>query len=358
MESNQNHPQVTPVSHVPLPIPLGYAIMFPISPCQDQKALVIARTFQPALVTLAVTTHNRCDLMRRALAGALAQTWPNLEILVSDDASSDGTQEFMATVHDPRVRYLRIDNQSGIAANFQNALDHARGELFLILNDDDELEPDAITKLANCFYQPPGGYSPEQILLSWCPCKIQDRDRTVRYVTGAGPQVEPGINLVTGLFDGTRGPRFCGILVRTELAAQIGFSARHGGIPDVGLWTRLALHSGVVCCAPEPAARYTAHNDSCTGTSTAQSWQRAGEAIIDDLLTDLDKANEPDKARRIRSSRRNFITGLLATVLMQSAGRPGWPARVAREFFRVPQYFLTPMTFRRLAFEGSKIFQK
>lgn len=322
------------------------------------KALVNARTFEPALVTLAITTHNRCDLLQRALAGALAQTWPYLEILVSDDASSDGTQAFMATVHDPRIRYLRITTPSGIAGNFQNALDHARGEFFLILNDDDELEPDAVETLANCFLHPAAPHSPEQITLSWCPCKIQDRDRAVRYVTDAGPAVEPGIDLVTGLFDGTRGPRFCGVMVRTHLAVQIGYSRSHGPIPDVGNWTRLAMRPGLASCAATPVARYTAHNDSCTGTSTAQSWQVAGEAIIRDLLSDLKQLDEPQKARRIRRSRRNFITGLLAAVLMQSANRPGWALRAAKEFVRAPQYFLTPMTFRRVAFESGKLFRK
>jgi hypothetical protein len=316
------------------------------------------RTYEPALVTVAITTHNRCSLLQRALAGALAQTYANLEVLVSDDASTDETQTRMADVNDPRVRYLRIENPAGIAGNFQNALDHARGEFFLLLNDDDELEPDAVETLSRCFLEPPPGFSPEQILLAWCPCKIQDRERRVRYVTDAGPVVEPGIDLVTGLFDGTRGPRFCGILVRTELAAEIGYSRKHGGIPDVGNWTRIAMREGFVCCANTPVARYTAHADSCTGTSTAKSWQQAGEAIIRDLLSDLQQLGEPEKARLIRRSSRNFITGLLATVLMQSAGRRGWLWRVATEFFRAPQYFITPMTVRRITFEGAKLFSK
>ncbi len=310
------------------------------------------------LVTLAITTHNRCTLLHRALAGALGQTYSNLEILVSDDASDDETPQLMAEVSDPRVRYLRIDRPSGIAGNFQNALDHARGELFMILNDDDELEPEAIEKLAQCFWEPPAGFKTEQIVLSWCPCKVQNGERRVRYVTGAGPSVEPGIDLVVGLFDGVRGPRYCGILVRTENALQVGFSREHGPIPDVGNWTRVIVRGGWVCCVNMPLARYTAHNASCTGTSTAKSWQHAGEEICRDLLADLKQVGDEDKQRRIRRSSRNFITGLLATILMQSMGRRGWGLRVLKEFLRVPQYFVTPMTLRRLVLEGGKIFRR
>lgn len=316
------------------------------------------RSFEPNLVTIAITTHNRRDLLVRALHGALAQTYKNIEVVVSDDASSDGTQELMQKVSDPQVRYARIERPAGIAGNFQNGLDHAKGELFLILNDDDELEPEAIEKLAGAFWSPPAGTKPEQVVLSWCPCKIQDGERRVKYVTGGGPAAEPGIDLVTGLFDGTRGPRFCGILMRTRVAAEVGVSPEHGGIPDVGIWTRMAVRGGVACCVNEPLARYTAHNASCTGTSTAKSWQRAGEAIVRDLKNDLRKAGDSEKLRRIRRSERNFITGLLATVLMQQMGSPGWKLQAAREFLRAPQYFVTPMTVRRLMLEGGKLLRK
>ena len=288
----------------------------------------------------------------------LAQTYPKLEILVSDDASTDDTQELMEQVSDPRFRYVRLDEPAGIAGNFQNALDHATGELFLILNDDDELEPEAIEKLARVFWEPPAGASAGEVILSWCSCKIQDSERRVKYVTGGGPVAEPGIDLVTGLFDGTRGPRFCGILMKTEKAVEVGFSRAHGGIPDVGMWTRMAARGGVACCMSEPLARYTAHQASCTGTSTAESWQMAGEAIVRDLLSDLEKVGDKEKLRKIRRSQKNFITGLLATVLMQSMGSRGWKAHVAKEFFRVPQYFVTPMTMRRLMFEGGKLVRK
>lgn len=309
-------------------------------------------------VTVAITTHNRCELLRRALKSAQGQTYANLEILVSDDASTDGTQEWMEQLRDARVRYVRTAKGVGIAGNFQNALDHAGGELFMILNDDDELEPEAIERLARPFWEPPGHLRPEEVVLSWCPCKIQDAERRVRYTTGGGPAAEPGIDLVTGLFDGVRGPRYCGILVRRRDAAAVGFSAGHGGIPDVGNWTRLAVRRGWACCVNEPLARYTAHNASCTGTSTAKSWQQAGEAIVRDLLLDLQRDGDEEKMQRVSRSRRNFITGLLATVLMQSSGRPGWSVRVLKEFIRAPQYFVTPMTIRRMLLESGKIFRK
>jgi hypothetical protein len=196
------------------------------------------------------------------------------------------------------------------------------------------------------------------VVLSWCPCKVQDGEGRVKYVTGGGPAAEPGINLVTGLFDGTRGPRFCGILMKTQRAVEVGSSPEHGVIPDVGIWTRMLVRGGTARCVNEPLARYTAHHGSCTGTSTAESWQKAGEAIVRDLLADLQRTGDRAKQQQIRRSQKNFITGLLATVLMQSMGNPGWKRQVAKEFFRAPKYFITPMTVRRLLFESGKLLRK
>jgi len=316
------------------------------------------RLFQPALVTVAITTHNRSPLLQRALQGVLAQTYANLDVLVSDDASTDDTPELMARVDDPRVRYLRIEKPIGIAGNYQNALDHARGELFMILNDDDELEPEAIEELADCFWNPPQGYRPGQIVLSWCPCKIQDEARHVRYLSDGGPVVESGIDLVTELFDGKRGPHFCGILVRTDKACEVGYSPEHGGIPDLGNWMRVAVRGGFACCVPNAVARYTAHHKSCTGTSPPKTWQKLGDIIVQDILEDLRKLGDKQGMRRIRRGRRNFITGLLAATLIQSIGTPGWRSRALLEFLRVPHYFITPMTFRRLFFESGKLSKK
>jgi hypothetical protein len=79
---------------------------------------------------------------------------------------------------------------------------------------------------------------------------------------------------------------------------------------------------------------------------------------VRDLHADLRTAGEVEKDRKIKRSQRNFITGLLATVLMQQMGSRGWKLQAMKEFFRAPQYFITPMTVRRLVFESGKLLRK
>ncbi len=67
-----------------------------------------------------------------------------MEVIVGDNASTDSTPELMANVADTRVRYIRHDRNIGANANFNRLLDEARGEWFLLLHDDDLVDPDFI----------------------------------------------------------------------------------------------------------------------------------------------------------------------------------------------------------------------
>lgn len=95
------------------------------------------------LVTIGIPTRNREQFLARALDATLAQTWPNLEVVVSDNASADGTQalcEGRAKI-EPRLRYLRQPRDLGFSGNFQACLDAARGTYFMWLADDDVPDP-------------------------------------------------------------------------------------------------------------------------------------------------------------------------------------------------------------------------
>lgn len=89
------------------------------------------------LVSVIIPTHNREDLLGRAIRSVLAQSYRELELIVVDDASTDGTREVVAAFDDPRLHYLRRE-QGGSAAAARNAgLAIAKGELIAFQDDDD-----------------------------------------------------------------------------------------------------------------------------------------------------------------------------------------------------------------------------
>ena len=92
-------------------------------------------------VSVIVPTYQRSERLRRALASVLAQTVEVLEIIVVDDASDDGTPSVVASLADPRVRYLVHDENRGLAAARNTGFEASRGAYVTFLDDDDELPP-------------------------------------------------------------------------------------------------------------------------------------------------------------------------------------------------------------------------
>lgn len=101
------------------------------------------------LVTVAIPVYNRQHVVRQAIETALAQTWQPLEVVVSDNCSTDGTwatlQEYAA--RDPRVRIHRNESNLGAVRNWHRCLELAEGEYVLLLFSDDWIEPDAVERL-------------------------------------------------------------------------------------------------------------------------------------------------------------------------------------------------------------------
>lgn len=93
-------------------------------------------------VGVLVPTFNRRDYLRLALMSALRQTHERLEIVVVDNGSTDGTAEFMATVADPRVRYIVNPRNLGMAGSVNEGIARFSDDIewCTILSDDDLLE--------------------------------------------------------------------------------------------------------------------------------------------------------------------------------------------------------------------------
>jgi glycosyltransferase involved in cell wall biosynthesis len=90
-------------------------------------------------VSIIIPTYNRANYVCQAIESALAQDYPDLEIVVSDNASADGTAEAVKSYGcDHRLKYFRNSENIGMVPNFRKALyDHAAGDWAIVLNDDD-----------------------------------------------------------------------------------------------------------------------------------------------------------------------------------------------------------------------------
>jgi glycosyl transferase family 2 len=95
------------------------------------------------LVSVGLPTYNRAAQLKRAIESVLSQDYANLELIISDNRSTDETESVCREIcaMDNRVRYIQQPGNLGPVINFHKVLQNARGEFFMWLGDDDWLEP-------------------------------------------------------------------------------------------------------------------------------------------------------------------------------------------------------------------------
>ena len=100
------------------------------------------------LVSVGLPVFNGEAFLEDAIRSALGQTLGNLELILSDNASSDRTAEICRdyAARDPRVQYFRNPRNLGAAANYNLAFSHARGRYFKWLAHDDRMLPSFLAK--------------------------------------------------------------------------------------------------------------------------------------------------------------------------------------------------------------------
>ena len=95
------------------------------------------RGWKLPIATVAIATYERAHFLPDCLASVLSQTVDNIEVLVVDDGSTDQTREVVASIDDPRIRYVRQDN-GGVAKARNRSVAEATAP-YLIVHDDDDL---------------------------------------------------------------------------------------------------------------------------------------------------------------------------------------------------------------------------
>lgn len=115
------------------------------------------KTFMKPLVTLAIPTRNRLSYLRKILQDVFDQDYENMDILVSDNGSSDETREVVESMarENPRLRYRRNNSSVPIIDHFNQCLDAATGEYFVLVCDDDRINRTFVSGLVETLLENP-----------------------------------------------------------------------------------------------------------------------------------------------------------------------------------------------------------
>jgi hypothetical protein len=208
------------------------------------------RTTAP-LVSVVVPTHQRADLLPRLLASVLGQDLPDLELVVVDDGSTDGTRELLDSCADPRVRVLSHPQARGVAHARNTGTAAARGRWVAWCDDDDVWAPYKLRLQLQALEATPGAlwsnggsaYVDSDLRLSRVrrcpdPATVASDILRINAVTGGGSGVMADRALVLSLG---------------------GFDTRMSMYADWDLWARLA-HVAPLAAVDRPLVGYVEHS--------------------------------------------------------------------------------------------------
>jgi glycosyltransferase involved in cell wall biosynthesis len=104
-------------------------------------------------ITIALPVYNGADTLAPTIESVLSQSHPDLELVISDNASTDDTEEICRDIAraDRRVVYRRHATNVGLLNNFVSAAESASGVRVRWLGDDDQIEPDYVARVLEAF---------------------------------------------------------------------------------------------------------------------------------------------------------------------------------------------------------------
>ncbi len=209
------------------------------------------------LVSICIPNFNNGRYLKDCLDSALVQTWPNTEIVLVDDASTDDSID-VAERYGQRIRLIRHEVNRGQPVATNRAIAEARGEYIVILHSDDQLLPEFAERLA-------------PILMKYPEAGMAVGERLETDESGQPRHITPFYN-TDCLIPGERQAKVfmfmsflpCQVLVRRAVLDRIGgVDLRHIVNLDGLLWFKCAL-AGDVAYVREPVGIYRVHGESTT----------------------------------------------------------------------------------------------
>jgi len=242
------------------------------------------------LVTFALFAYNQEQYIREAIEGAFAQTYEPLEIILSDDCSSDRTFEIMQEMAEayrgPHQLFLNRNSVNlGLARHVNEALASARGEIIVIAAGDDISRADRSDETVRILQANPDAVA-VSFALQLIDASGQDLKRT-HHSSQTGKEL--AAYSLKDLYARRGGSPGASRAIRQDVFARFGPLMPDCPTEDTPLLLR-SLLMGRLLHSSRPAVRYRIHETNLSGIQNLKRMQEQATHITAQYLADLDRA--------------------------------------------------------------------
>jgi len=257
-------------------------------------------------LTIAIPTVNRAGLLGRAIESALAQTSSDVEIIVSDNGSTDDTpaviQRYTDRYAGRSLRTFRHPATMPATKHGQFLVEQAHGEFFVGLSDDDFLEPEFAAEVLAHFDRHP------ELSFVYAGCAVHYEDCLVPALVG--PPVETGASFLAAHYAGKREVSWCACVTRVRDLLEVGPQPEDCIIGDMFYWTKLAFR-GPVGCVPRVLSHYVllrSPNDNMSHGTPPAVWARESRLLANEVIEASRRAGaDADYLSRLQTDCRRHI---------------------------------------------------
>ncbi|MBI5265026.1 MAG: glycosyltransferase family 2 protein [Bradyrhizobium sp.] len=272
-------------------------------------------------VTIAIPTFNRAALLKGCVTSALSQTYPHFEVVVSNNASSDETEDVLSGFKDARLRIINQQTNIGLLPNWNACLASAKGDYIVFVSDDDRIAPWLLERCARLITQQP--HLSTVIALSNVHAASFGRTKAARTSRSRDTGIWDGTDILTDFLTDQVTVAICSVAMSTALLrARGGFPLDLPHTADVGAWAPLLL-LGKAGFVNEACATFTCHNNSETARLGVEQLLYDGRKAADLIAStaDLHVADpQQRKAIKVQAQRHFAHRALIALSDYRSSG--------------------------------------
>lgn len=214
------------------------------------------------IVTVCIPTYNRPVMLRSAIESAVTQSIRDIEVIVSDNASTDDTEDVVRSFSDSRLTYDRLSTNIGLHGNLTRCLHLGRGKYRVVLHDDDLMLPSNLERKARLLDE-----NPDVGLVHSAFHFVDVEGRPTGPVQNwsrlTETTVEPGESFIRRSLNAGGLVCVASVMLRSECVAEERFDAADGPYTDDALWLRVA-HRRQVGFLPDPLSGLRVHPASAS----------------------------------------------------------------------------------------------